>query len=219
MFSFLLLFFEYGVYLVFSDSCIACCPLLQMSGRGSDSGGKRRSDRLAKGKAVAYAPETSLDTDDEYDALEDPHTRTDSVIARNLQEYFDAEAASVTVGEARPPPGPGITISGSARSSGASRRSFRTSTGTPLVRSSSKRLRVDRTPPSADPIPEDFIMSRLRYPPKGGIRPRYLVITPVMDTPLLTNLINHPLYSVRRCEVFICFCMSLCFVFSMIFLY
>ena len=182
-----------------------------MSGRGSDNGGQCRSDRLAKGKAVAYAPESSPDTDDEYDAMEDPRTRTDSMIARNLQEHFDAEAASVTAGEARPPPGPGITIGGSARSSSTSRRSFRTSTGTPPVRSSSKRPRVDRTPPSADPIPEDFIISRLRYPPKGGIRLRYLVITPVMDTPLLTNLINHPSYSVCRYEVFICFCMSLCF--------
>lgn len=135
--------------------------------------------------------------------MEDPRTRADSVIARNLQRHFDAEAAGVVAGEVRPPLGPGITIGGSARSSGASRRSFNMSTGTPLVRSSSKRLRVDRTPSSADPILEDFIMSRLRYPPKGGIRPRYLVITPVMDTPLLTNLINHPSYSVRRCEVFI----------------
>uniref|UniRef100_A0A2N9I4K0 Uncharacterized protein n=1 Tax=Fagus sylvatica TaxID=28930 RepID=A0A2N9I4K0_FAGSY len=45
--------------------------VLQMSDRGSGSGGHRRSDRLAKGKAVAYAPESSPDTDDEYDAMED----------------------------------------------------------------------------------------------------------------------------------------------------
>jgi hypothetical protein len=190
-----------------------------MSGQGSGSGGQRRSDRLAKGKAVAYAPESSPDTDDEYNTMEDPRTHADSVIARNLQEHFDAEAASVAAGEARPPPGPGITIGGSARSSGASCRSSRTPTGAPPVRSSSKRPRVDRTPPSADPIPEDFIMPGIRYPPQGGIRLSYPVITPVMDTPLLTNLVNHPSSSVRRCEVFIRFCMSFCFVLSMIFLY
>ena len=45
-----------------------------MSDRGSGSGGHRRSDRLAKGKAVAYAPESSPDTNDEYDAMEDVRT-------------------------------------------------------------------------------------------------------------------------------------------------
>ena len=105
----------------FSDSWIAYCSLLQMSGQGSDSGGQRRSDRLAKGKAVAYAPESSPDTDDEYDVMEDPRTRADSAIARNLQAELDAEAACIAAGAARPPPGPGITIGGNARSSGASR--------------------------------------------------------------------------------------------------
>jgi hypothetical protein len=184
-----------------------------MSGQGSGSGGQRRSDLIAKGKAVAYAPESSPDIDDEYDAMEDPRTRADSVIARNLQEHFDAEAASVAAGEAQPPLGPGIIIGGSARSSGASRQSSRTPTSAPPVRSSSKRQRADRVPPSADPILEDFVMPGLRYPPQGGIRPRYHVITPVMDTPLLTNLIHHPSSSVRHCEVFIRFvCPSaLCF--------
>ena len=66
---------------------------LQMSDRGSGSGGHRRSDRLAKGKAVIYAPESSPDTDDEYDAMEDVRTRADASIARNLQAELDAEAA------------------------------------------------------------------------------------------------------------------------------
>jgi hypothetical protein len=180
-----------------------------MSGQGSGSGGQRRSDRLAKGKAVAYAPESSPDTDDEYDAIEGPRTRADSVIARNLQEHFDAEATGIAAREVRPPLGPGITIGGSARSSGASRRSSRTPTGAPPTRPSSKRQRADRVPPSANPIPEDFIMPGLRYPPQGGIRPRYHVTTLVVDTPLMTNLINHPSSLVRRCEVSMCFCMSL----------
>jgi hypothetical protein len=51
-----------------------------MSGQGSGSGGQRRSDRLAKGKAVAYVPESSPDTDDEYDAMEDVRTRVDSAM-------------------------------------------------------------------------------------------------------------------------------------------
>uniref|UniRef100_A0A2N9HUF2 Aminotransferase-like plant mobile domain-containing protein n=1 Tax=Fagus sylvatica TaxID=28930 RepID=A0A2N9HUF2_FAGSY len=52
------------------------------------------------------------------------------------REHFDAEAASVAAGEAQPPLGPGITIGGSARSSGASRLSSRTPTGAPPVSSS-----------------------------------------------------------------------------------
>ena len=137
--------------------------------------------------------------------MEDPRTRADSVIARNLQQHFDAEAAGVVAGEVRPPLGPGITIGGSARSSGASYRSSRTPTGTPPVRSSSKRQRAGWVPPSTDLVPEDFIMLGLRYPPQCGIRPRYPVTTLVTNTPLLTNLMNYPSTLVRRCEVFICF--------------
>uniref|UniRef100_A0A2N9I3T6 Aminotransferase-like plant mobile domain-containing protein n=1 Tax=Fagus sylvatica TaxID=28930 RepID=A0A2N9I3T6_FAGSY len=135
-----------------------------MSGQGSGRGGQRRSDRLAKGKAVAYAP----DTDDEYAAMEDPRTRDDSVIARNLQEELDA---------------------GCWAPAGAS-----------PVRSASKRRRADRVPLSADPVPEDFVAPGVRYPPQGDIQPRYHVITPMVDTPLLTNLIDHPSSSVQRCE-------------------
>ncbi len=36
-----------------------------MSGQGSGSGGPRRSDLLAKGKAVVYETESPPDTDDE----------------------------------------------------------------------------------------------------------------------------------------------------------
>jgi hypothetical protein len=84
----------------FSDSWIACCSLSQMSGQGSGSGGQRRSDCLAKGKAVAYAPESSPNTDDEYDAMEDVRTRADSAIARNLQAELDAEAAGIAASAA-----------------------------------------------------------------------------------------------------------------------
>jgi hypothetical protein len=158
---------------------------------------------------VAYAPESSPDTDDEYDVMEDPRTRADSAIARNLQVELDAEAAGIATGAARPPPGPGITISGNARSSGVSRRPTGTLTGASPTRSSSKRQRADRVPPSADPIPKDFVALGFRYPPKGGIRPRHHVITPVVDTPLLTNLTDHPSSLVCRCEVPACFCISL----------
>jgi hypothetical protein len=113
--------------------------------------------------------------------------------------------AGIAAGTARPPPGPGITIGGSARSSGASRRSSRAPAGASPVRSASKRRRADRVPLSADPVPEDFVAPGVRYPPQGDIQPRYHVITPMVDTPLLTNLIDHPSSSVQRCEVFMCF--------------
>uniref|UniRef100_A0A2N9HG98 Aminotransferase-like plant mobile domain-containing protein n=1 Tax=Fagus sylvatica TaxID=28930 RepID=A0A2N9HG98_FAGSY len=169
-----------------------------MSGQGSGSGGQRRSDRLAKGKAVAYAPESSPDTDDEYDAMEDVRTRVNSTIARNLQAELDAEAAGLASGATRPPSRPGVVIGRSARPSGAPRRPTTTPTAVPPVKL--KRQRFDRAPPSADPIPEDYAVPGFRYPPRGGIRPRYPVTTPVADTPLLTGLLDHPTFSVRRCE-------------------
>uniref|UniRef100_A0A2N9IZM0 Aminotransferase-like plant mobile domain-containing protein n=1 Tax=Fagus sylvatica TaxID=28930 RepID=A0A2N9IZM0_FAGSY len=138
-----------------------------MSGQGSGSGGQRRSDRLAKGKAVAYAPESSPDIDDEYDAMEDVRTRADSTIARNLQAELDAEAAGLASGATRPPSRPGVVIGRSARPSGTPRRPTTTPAAVPPTRSK-------------------------RYPPRGGIRPRHPVTTPVEDTPLLTGLIDHP---------------------------
>ena len=126
-----------------------------MSGQGSGSGGRRRSDRLAKGKAVAYATESPPDIDDEYDAMEDVRTRADSAIARNLQAELDAEATGIAASAARPPSRPGITIGRSARPSGAPRRPTTTPTDAPSARS--KRQRADRSPLSADPIPEDYV--------------------------------------------------------------
>uniref|UniRef100_A0A2N9FMP4 Aminotransferase-like plant mobile domain-containing protein n=1 Tax=Fagus sylvatica TaxID=28930 RepID=A0A2N9FMP4_FAGSY len=168
-----------------------------MTGQGSGSGGQRRSDRLAKGKAIAYVTESPLDTDDEYHAIEDVHTRVDGDIARNLQAKLDAEAAGIAAGATRPPSRPGITIGHSARSSGTPRRPTTTPTGAPPTRS--KRQRADRAPLSADPVLEDYVAPRFRYPPRGGIRPRHPVTTPVVDTPLLTGLIDHPSSLVRRC--------------------
>jgi hypothetical protein len=121
-----------------------------MSSQGSGNGGSRRSDRLAKGKAVAYTPESSLDTDDEYDAMEDVRTHADSAIARNLQAELDAEAASITAGAARPPSKLGITIGCSSRPSSAPRRPTTLSTGVPPARS--KRKRADCAPLLADPV-------------------------------------------------------------------
>uniref|UniRef100_A0A2N9I6H3 Aminotransferase-like plant mobile domain-containing protein n=1 Tax=Fagus sylvatica TaxID=28930 RepID=A0A2N9I6H3_FAGSY len=170
----------------------------EMSDRGSGSGGLRRSDSLAKGKAVAYEPESPPNTNDEYDAMEDVRTRADASIARNLQAELDAEAAGLASGATRPPSRPGITIGRSARPSGAPRQPAAAPTVAPPARS--KRQRSDHAPPSADPIPKDYIAPGFRYPPCGGIRPRYPVTTPVADTPLLTGLHGHPSSSVRRCE-------------------
>ena len=149
-----------------------------MSGQGSGSGGPRRSDRLAKGKVVLYEPESPPDTNDEYEAMEDVRTGVDASIARNLQAKLDAEADGLASSTARPSSRPGITIGRSARPSGA-----------------------PRAPLSADPIPEDYAAPGFRYPPQGGIRPRYPVTTPMVDTPLLTGLHSHPSSSVRCCEV------------------
>uniref|UniRef100_A0A2N9HNN4 Aminotransferase-like plant mobile domain-containing protein n=1 Tax=Fagus sylvatica TaxID=28930 RepID=A0A2N9HNN4_FAGSY len=169
-----------------------------MSDRGSGSGGHRRSDRLAKGKSVIYAPESPPDTDDEYDAMEDVRTRVDASLARDLQAEFDAEAAGLSSSTARPSSRPGITIGRSARPSSAPRQPTAAPPAAPPARS--KRRKSDRAPLSADPIPEDHVVPGFRYPPQGGIRPRYPVTTPVVDTPLLTNLHNHPSSSVRRCQ-------------------
>ena len=127
-----------------------------MSGQGSGSEGPRRSDRLAKGKAVLYEPESPPDTDDEYEAMEDVRTRVDASIARNLQDELDAEAAGltssavrpssrpgITIGRsARPSSRPGITIDRSARPSGAPRQSSAKPAVAPPARS--KRRRSDR---------------------------------------------------------------------------
>uniref|UniRef100_A0A2N9FEA1 Aminotransferase-like plant mobile domain-containing protein n=1 Tax=Fagus sylvatica TaxID=28930 RepID=A0A2N9FEA1_FAGSY len=140
-----------------------------MSDQGNGSGGHRRSSLLVKGKAVAHAPESSPNTDDEYDALEDPRTRANRVVAGNLQWFFDVESDNGTAEEVRPPPRASITIGGSTKSSGAPRCSSRMLVG-------------------------------VRYPPQGGILPRHTVTTLVANTPLLTNLVDHPSSSVRRYE-------------------
>uniref|UniRef100_A0A2N9FFL7 Aminotransferase-like plant mobile domain-containing protein n=1 Tax=Fagus sylvatica TaxID=28930 RepID=A0A2N9FFL7_FAGSY len=190
----------------------------QMSDRGSGSGGHRRSDRLAKGKAVMYAPESSPDTDDEYDAMEDVRTRFDASIARNLQAELDAEAAGPASSATRPPPRPGVVIGRSARPSettrpspqpsvttgpgdipsAAPRRPHTRSTGIPPSRL--KRQRTGGIPDSAGTIPEGYVAPGFRYPPQGGIRPRYPVTVEISDTPLLTNLLAHPSSLVRRCQ-------------------
>jgi hypothetical protein len=154
-----------------------------MSNRGSGSGGHRRSDSLAKGKAVIYAPESSLDTDDEYDAMEDVRTRADASIARNLQAELDAEAAGLISNVARPSSRPGVVIGDSARPSKATRPSSQPSvntghndtpsntprrpstrsTGTPPTRL--KRQRAEGLPYSAGAVPEDFVAPGFKYPP------------------------------------------------------
>uniref|UniRef100_A0A2N9HJK2 Aminotransferase-like plant mobile domain-containing protein n=1 Tax=Fagus sylvatica TaxID=28930 RepID=A0A2N9HJK2_FAGSY len=189
-----------------------------MSDRGSGSGGHRRSDRLAKGKAVAYAPESSPDTDDEYDAMEDVRTRVDASLARDLQAEFDAEAAGLAPSAARAPPRPGVVIGRSAGPSEttrpspqpsvttgssdappvAPRRAHTRSTG--ILPSRLKRQRSEGIPDSAGTIPEDYVAPGFRYPPHGGIRPRYPVAVEISDTPLLTNLLAHPSSLVRRCQ-------------------
>uniref|UniRef100_A0A2N9H701 Aminotransferase-like plant mobile domain-containing protein n=1 Tax=Fagus sylvatica TaxID=28930 RepID=A0A2N9H701_FAGSY len=116
----------------------------------------------------------------------------------DLQAEFDAEAAGLSSSTARPSSRPGVTIGRSARPSSAPRQPTAAPPAAPPARS--KRRKSDRDPLSADPIPEDHVVPGFRYPPQGGIRPRYPVTTPVADTLLLTDLHNHPSSSVRRCQ-------------------
>uniref|UniRef100_A0A2N9GJF3 Aminotransferase-like plant mobile domain-containing protein n=1 Tax=Fagus sylvatica TaxID=28930 RepID=A0A2N9GJF3_FAGSY len=169
-----------------------------MSDRGSGSGGHRRSDRLAKGKAVAYAPESSPDTDDERSLMPRllvllpsaarPPPRPGVVIGRS------ARPSETT----RPSPQPGVTTGPSDAPSAAPRRPHTRSTGIPPSRL--KRQRTEGIPDSAGTIPEDYVAPGFRYPPHGGIRPRYPVAVEISDTPLLTNLLAHPSSLVRRCQ-------------------
>ena len=111
----------------------------------------------------------------------------------------------------------GITISGSTRSSDAPHHSSRTPAGAPPLRPSLKRPRASQASLSAGPISEDFIMPGVEYPPQGGIRPRDTVFTPIYDMSLLTNLIAHPLTWVRRFKVCTHLCMFLYLMSSIVF--
>jgi hypothetical protein len=162
--------------------------------------------------------------------MEDVRTRFDASIARNLQAELDAEAISPASSAARPPPRPGVVIGHSARPSettrpspqpgvttgpsdapsAAPRRPHTRSTGIPSSRL--KRQRTGGIPDSAGTIPEDYVAPGFRYPPQGGIRPRYPVAVEISDTPLLTNLLAHPTSLVRRCQVPSYFHMSLLFL-------
>jgi hypothetical protein len=57
-----------------------------MSSSGGD-GGRRRSSRLEKGKAVMYA--SSLDTDNKYESMEGPVERASRQVAEELQRHYD----------------------------------------------------------------------------------------------------------------------------------
>uniref|UniRef100_A0A2N9GKC5 Aminotransferase-like plant mobile domain-containing protein n=1 Tax=Fagus sylvatica TaxID=28930 RepID=A0A2N9GKC5_FAGSY len=171
----------------------------RMSDRGSGSGGHRRSDRLAKGKAVIYAPETAP-------------------LIQMTSGALMPRLPVLSLGAARPPLLPGVIIGRSARPSGttrpspqpsattgpsdtppdALRRPHTRSTGIPPSRL--KRQRAEGIPDSAGAIPEDYVAPGFRYPPQGGIRPRYPVAVEISDTPLLTNLLAHPSSLVRRCQ-------------------
>uniref|UniRef100_A0A2N9HN70 Aminotransferase-like plant mobile domain-containing protein n=1 Tax=Fagus sylvatica TaxID=28930 RepID=A0A2N9HN70_FAGSY len=121
--------------------------------------------------------------------MEDVRTRVDASLARDLQAEFDAEAAglapmSLLVPSDAPPAAP--------------RRAHTRSTG--ILPSRLKRQRSEGIPDSAGTIPEDYVAPGFRYPPHGGIRPRYPVAVEISDTPLLTNLLAHPSSLVRRCQ-------------------
>ena len=162
--------------------------------------------------------------------MEDVRIRVDASIAQNLQAELDAEVAGLVSSAARPPSRPGVVIGRSAKPSGttrpppqpsvttghsdtpsdAPRRPNTRLTGAPSTRL--KRQKAEGLPYSAGAIPEDYVAPGFRYPPQGGVRPRYPVIIEISDTPLLTNLLAHPSSLVRRCQVPSYFHMSLLFL-------
>uniref|UniRef100_A0A2N9HVC3 Aminotransferase-like plant mobile domain-containing protein n=1 Tax=Fagus sylvatica TaxID=28930 RepID=A0A2N9HVC3_FAGSY len=178
-------------------SRIAIGPGLGILSKRSGTNWDLTLSRIAIGCLIEVVGVGAI-ADDEYDAMEDVRTRVDASLARDLQAEFDAEAAGLSSSTARPSSRPGITIGRSARPSSAPRQPTAAPPAAPPARS--KRRKSDRDPLSADPIPEDHVVPGFRYPPQGGIRPRYPVTTPVADTLLLTDLHNHPSSSVRRCQ-------------------
>jgi hypothetical protein len=71
-----------------------------MSSSGGD-GGRRRSSRLEKGKAVVYA--MSLNTNDEYKSMEGPVESASHQVAEELQRHYDIGGEDMSSA-------PGITI-------------------------------------------------------------------------------------------------------------
>lgn len=169
---------------------------------------------------MAYAPDSPPDTDEEYDAMETSRERTDCRAAENLQRFFDAQSDD-GADDFLPTPSPGTVIGETARSFGTARRTLGVSTMVPFRsesipshRTTLKRTRVTRVPPPASTQDLELVRPGVRYPLQGGIRPQDMGPFLVVDTPLLTNLVNHPLIFVRRCEVFILtqtFCVISCF--------
>lgn len=157
---------------------------------------------------MAYAPDSPSDTGEDYDAMETSRERIDRRVAEDLKQSFDAESDD-DADDALPTPSPGIVIGEIARSfgtthctSGASTEVPSRSEPMPRRKTTSKRSRVTRVPPPTPTQDLELVRPRVRYPPQGGIHPRDMGPLFVVDTPLLTNLANHPSTSVRRCEVF-----------------
>jgi hypothetical protein len=168
---------------------------------------------------VAYARDSSPDTDDEYDAMENPRTRADPVVAENLQRFFNAESDDIAE-EVLPTPSPGITIGGNARLSGIPRHSSGACRWMFPLRGLHQRGRgLPGLHPSADPMDLEFVMPGLGILLRVVSDLEHVISIPLADTPLLMNLANHPSTSVRRCEVLTHSCMFLYMISCMIFLY
>ncbi len=128
-------YLEFEILLVILILKLFASSLQMSSQRGS--GSEHHSSGLGKGKAVAYAPDSPLDTGKEYDAMETSRERAD----------HDAD-------DALPTPSPGIVIGEIARSFGTTHRTSGASTEVPSRsepmprrKTTSKRSRVTRVPP------------------------------------------------------------------------
>ena len=71
----------------------------------------------------------------------------------------------------------------------------------PRRASAPKRRRASAWISSApEDDPEHVVLGR-RYPPEGGIRPKEVVGSIFLETPLLRDLAQHPSTAIRQCEV------------------
>uniref|UniRef100_A0A2N9GNY4 Aminotransferase-like plant mobile domain-containing protein n=1 Tax=Fagus sylvatica TaxID=28930 RepID=A0A2N9GNY4_FAGSY len=145
-----------------------------MSDRGSGSGGPRRSDRLAKGKAVLYEPDSPPDTDDEYDAMED------------LLVLFGLLPGLVSLlAVALDPPVRLVSLLRRRQLLLLPDRRGGDLTALLFPRIPYRRIMLHQ---GSDTLPRVAFDRAIP------------VTTPVVDTSLLTGLHSHPSSSVRRCE-------------------
>lgn len=64
-----------------------------------------------------------------------------------------------------------------------------------------KRRRASEWISATSGTDPDHVEPERRYPPEGGIRPKEILGSILLETPLLRDLAQHPSTAVHRCEV------------------